>query len=76
MVCDDNFKFDGSKLRTFRLLLTRGGIYAFESHFVYQSPLKMSVIGSNVWGSLAPYGDVLPFFKWNIYKRSTFPSKL
>ena len=22
------------------------------------------------------YGDVLPLFKWNIYKRSTFPSKL
>ena len=25
---------------------------------------------------LAPYGDVLPVFKWNIYKRrSSFPSK-
>ena len=36
--------------------------------------------GSDVWGSSAasaPYGDVLPVFKWNIYKRmSTFPSKL
>ena len=33
--------------------------------------------GSDVWGSSAPYGDVLPLFKWNIYKRmSTFPSKL
>ena len=32
--------------------------------------------GSNVWGSLAPYGDVLPLFKWNIYKRSRyFPLK-
>ena len=32
--------------------------------------------GSNVWGSLVPYGDVLPLFKWNIYKRSSsyFPS--
>ena len=31
--------------------------------------------GSNVWGSLAPYGDVLPVFKWNIYKtRSIFIS--
>ena len=33
--------------------------------------------GSNVWSSLAPYSDVLPLLKWNIYKRmSTFPSKL
>ena len=23
--------------------------------------------GSDVWGSSAPYGDVLPLFKWNIY---------
>ena len=23
--------------------------------------------GSDVWGSSAPYGDVLPVFKWNIY---------
>ena len=23
--------------------------------------------GSDVWGSPAPYGDVLPVFKWNIY---------
>ena len=26
--------------------------------------------GSKVRGSLAPYGDVLPLFKWNIYKAS------
>ena len=33
--------------------------------------------GSNVWGSLVPYGDVLPMFKWNIYKtKSIFLSKL
>ena len=33
--------------------------------------------GYDVWGSSAPYGDVLPVFKWNIYKiMSTFPSKL
>ena len=38
--------------------------------------LSHSVNGSNVWGSLAPFGDDLPVFKWNIYKRSTFPSKL
>ena len=25
--------------------------------------------GSNVWGSFAPYGDVLPFFKWNIFTK-------
>ena len=33
--------------------------------------------GSDVWGSSAPYGDVLPVFKWNIYKRMTsyFPFK-
>ena len=33
--------------------------------------------GSDVWGSSAPYGDVLPVFKWNIYKRmsSYFPFK-
>ena len=23
--------------------------------------------GSDVWGSSAPFGDVLPVFKWNIY---------
>ena len=33
--------------------------------------------GSDVWGSSTPYGDVLPVFKWNIYKRmSIFHSKL
>ena len=33
--------------------------------------------GSDVWGSSAPYGDILPVFKWNIYKRMiTFPSKM
>ena len=26
--------------------------------------------GSDVWGSSAPYGDVLPMFKWNIYKKN------
>ena len=28
--------------------------------------------GSNVWGSLAPYGDVLSLFKikWNVYKKN------
>ena len=26
--------------------------------------------GSNVWGSLVPFGDVLPVFKWNIYKKN------
>ena len=26
--------------------------------------------GSDVWGSSAPYGDVLPVFKWNIYKKN------
>ena len=35
--------------------------------------------GSDVWGSSAPYGDVLPVFKWNIYKRMSilnyFPFK-
>ena len=32
--------------------------------------------GSNFWGSLAPYGDILSLFKWNIYKRSSyFPFK-
>ena len=33
--------------------------------------------GSDVCGSSAPYGDVLPVFKWNIYKRmsSYFPFK-
>ena len=39
--------------------------------------LSHSMNGSDIWGSSAPYGDVLPVFKWNIYKRmSTFPSKL
>ena len=27
--------------------------------------------GSDVWGSSAPYGDVLPVFKWNIYKKNS-----
>ena len=31
--------------------------------------LSYSMNGSNVWSSLAPYGDALPWFKWNIYKR-------
>ena len=33
--------------------------------------------GSDVWGSSAPYGDALPVFKWNIYKRMStyFPFK-
>ena len=32
--------------------------------------------GSDVWGSSAPYGDVLPVFKWNIYKKNEyFPFK-
>ena len=33
--------------------------------------------GPDVWGSSAPYGDVLPVFKWNIYKRMSiyFPFK-
>ena len=34
--------------------------------------------GSDVWGSSAPYGDILPVFKWNIYKRMSsfqFPFK-
>ena len=33
--------------------------------------------GSDVWGSSAPYGDVLPVFKWNIYKGMStyFPFK-
>ena len=26
--------------------------------------------GSDVWGSSAPYRDVLPVFKWNIYKKN------
>ena len=25
--------------------------------------------GSNAWGSLAPFGDILALFKWNIYKK-------
>ena len=32
-----------------------------------------SMNGSNVWGSLAAYGDALPLFKWNIYKRRIYP---
>ena len=33
--------------------------------------------GSNVWGSLAPYGDFLPLFEWNSYlqKQEFFPCK-
>ena len=33
--------------------------------------------GSDVWGSSAPYGDVLPVFKWNTYlqKNEYFPFK-
>ena len=32
--------------------------------------------GSDVWGSSAPYGDFLPVFKWNIYKKNEyFPFK-
>ena len=33
--------------------------------------------GSDVWGSSAPYGDVLPVFKWNSYllKNEYFPFK-
>ena len=34
--------------------------------------LSHSVNGSNVWGSFAPYGDVLPLFKWNIYKKGNW----
>ena len=30
--------------------------------------LSHSMNGSNVWGSLAPYGYDLLWFKWNIYK--------
>ena len=33
--------------------------------------------GSDVWGSSAPYGefgDVLPVFKWNIYKKNSLSS--
>ena len=26
--------------------------------------------GSDVWGSSAPYGDVLPMFNWNIHKKN------
>ena len=45
--------------------------------FVYLNiKLSYSMNGSNVWGSLTPYGDVLPLLKWNIFKRSIFPSKL
>ena len=32
--------------------------------------------GSDVWGSSAPYGDVLPVFKWNIYKKNKLLMKL
>ena len=32
--------------------------------------------GSDVWGSSAPYGDVLPVFKWNIYKKISSFMKL
>ena len=39
--------------------------------------LSPSMNGSNVWCSLAFYGDVLSLFKWNIYKtRSIFLQKL
>ena len=39
--------------------------------FVYLDiKLSHSVNGSDVWGSSAPYGDVLPVFKWNIYKKN------
>ena len=33
--------------------------------------------GSDVWGSSAPYGDVLPVLKWNTYlqKNEYFPFK-
>ena len=28
--------------------------------------------GSNVWGLLAPYGDILTLFKWNLYKKNNY----
>ena len=32
--------------------------------------------GSDVWGSSAPYGDVLPVFKWNIIRKISSLMKL
>ena len=49
----------------------------FKIYVYLNIKLSHSMNGSDVWDSSAPYGDVLPVFKWNIYKRmNIFHSKL
>ena len=63
-----------SKIKSYFKVILLNIINIFEVNIrileVLNIKLSHSMDGSNVWGSLAPYGDVLSLFNWNIYKKN------